>query len=57
MCLPGNYNIRVIKDSDKDGAFSTGNFLQKKLAEQVLYYNQPIEIKAGWDVEINWEIK
>lgn len=57
MCLPGNYNIRVIKDSDKDGAFSTGNFLQKKLAEQVLYYNQPIEIKAGWDVEINWKIK
>ena len=57
MCLPGNYNLRIIKDTDKNRKFTTGNFIKKKQPEQVIYYNEPIEIKAGWDVEVNWEIK
>ena len=45
----------VIKDVDGNGKWSTGNFSLKKPSEPTHYYNSPIEIKAGWDVDISWE--
>lgn len=54
---PGNYNLRVIKDSDGNGKWSSGNFNLKKQPEEVSYYNKPVEIKAGWDIEITWDFK
>ena len=54
---PGNYNLRIIKDSDGNGKWSAGNFNIYKQPEQVYYYNKPIEIKAGWDVEVIWDFK
>ena len=54
---PGNYNLRIIKDSDANGKWSSGNFNLYRQPEQVYYYNKPIEIKAGWDVEVIWDFK
>ncbi|MDG2369009.1 MAG: hypothetical protein P8M12_00055, partial [Flavobacteriales bacterium] len=54
---PGNYNLRVIKDSDGNGKWSSGNFNLKKQPEEVSYYNKPVEIKAGWDIEVTWDFK
>ena len=54
---PGNYTLRIIKDSDSNGKWSSGNFNTQKQPEQVYYYNKPIEIKAGWDVEVIWDFK
>ena len=55
--LPGNYKLRVIDDLDNNALWSTGNIEKKKLPENVYYYPEPIEIKANWDVDINWKIK
>ena len=54
-CSPGDYYIRIIKDVDGNGKWSTGNFSLKKPSEPTHYYNSPIEIKPGWDVDISWE--
>ena len=54
---PGNYNLRVIKDNDGNGKWSSGNFNIKRQPESIAYYNKPIEIKAGWDIEVIWDFK
>ena len=54
---PGSYNLRVIKDSDGNGKWSSGNFNIKRQPESIAYYNKPIEIKAGWDIEVIWDFK
>ncbi len=51
----GEYQIRVIADRNKNKRWDPGNFAQKRLAEQVFYFededkSRDITIRAGWTV-------
>jgi len=51
----GEYQIRVIADRNKNRRWDPGNFVIKRLAEQVFYFedqdkNRNITIRAGWTV-------
>ncbi|MFD2563346.1 Ig-like domain-containing protein [Aquimarina rubra] len=48
---PGKYNIRVIFDTNKNGAWDTGNFLKGIQAEKVVYYPEAIEVRANWELK------
>ncbi len=48
---PGKYNLRIILDANKNGIWDTGNFLKGIQAEQVVYYPQPIEVRANWELK------
>lgn len=50
--LPGNYRLKIITDENKNGMWDTGNYLEKKQPEKIIYYNNPIKIRANWDLEI-----
>lgn len=48
---PYKYTIRFIYDTNHNGIWDTGNFLQKKQTEEVLYYPKTIDVRQNWDVE------
>jgi len=45
---PGNYIARVVLDTNGNGQWDTGNFLEKRQPEEISYYPGAIEIRANW---------
>ena len=48
---PGQYAVRCIRDSNKNGKWDTGNVAEKSQAEQVLRYTLTQKLRANWEVE------
>jgi len=48
---PTTYLLRVIFDTNGNGEWDTGNYLEKKQPERISYYPTPIELKANWELE------
>ena len=46
---PGVYEIRLLFDSNKNGRYDTGSFLNRIEPERILYLNESIEIRANWE--------
>ena len=45
---PGKYYARVIVDLNENGKYDTGNFLEQKQPEEVLYYPDLLDLRSGW---------
>ena len=56
---PAKYKLRAILDADGNGKWSTGNYVRRILPETVIEYKNPLEIKAGWDIDLEevWELR
>ncbi|MCK4676510.1 MAG: Ig-like domain-containing protein [Bacteroidales bacterium] len=54
--LPGKYKIKVIFDRNNNGRWDTGNYIEKKQPENVLFFNKLIEIRPNWVSEESMEI-
>ncbi|MBQ8958597.1 MAG: Ig-like domain-containing protein [Bacteroidales bacterium] len=56
---PAKYKLRTILDTDGNGKWSTGNYHHRLLPETILEYKDPLEIRAGWDIDLEevWELK
>ncbi len=54
---PGKYKAYAIEDINGDGKWTPGDFTFKRLPENVIYYREKLEIKANWDIELEWKIK
>ncbi len=54
---PAKYRARLIYDSDGNGKWTTGNYLQHIRPERVIYYNQTMMIRSNWDQEVDWYVK
>ena len=52
--MPKSYLLKVIKDSNKNNKWDSGNFKKKLLPERVYFYKETIETKSGWTNEIDW---
>ena len=50
--MPANYKLRAILDADGNGKWSTGNYHRHTLPETVLEYKDSLELKAGWDIDL-----
>jgi uncharacterized protein (DUF2141 family) len=48
---PNKFTVRVIYDANKNREWDTGNYLEKRQAEQVLYFPKEIDVRANWDVD------
>lgn len=46
---PADYLVRVIFDTNENGQWDTGSFLEKRQPERVSYYPNPIEVRANWE--------
>jgi hypothetical protein len=48
---PQLFTLRLIYDQNKNKAYDTGNYLEKKYSEEVIYFSKEIDVRANWDVE------
>lgn len=57
--MPNKYKLQAIIDGDGDGRWSTGNYHRRFLPETVVEYKDILEVKAGWDIELEepWDLK
>ena len=56
--MPAKYKLRAILDADRNGKWSTGNYHHHTLPETILDYKDPLELKAGWDIDLEevWDL-
>ena len=47
---PGKYNLRLIKDSNMNNKWDTGNYLNKINPEKVIYLPKVIDLRANWEI-------
>jgi len=55
--IPGKYKLKYIDDRNRDGKWSTGSWIKRIQAEQVVNYPSEIIIRSNWDLELDWESK
>lgn len=53
--LPGEYTIRLIEDRDANGSWTGGSLRQKQQPERMYYFPEKFTVRAGWDLELEWE--
>ena len=55
---PAKYRLRAVLDADGNGKWSTGNYHRHTLPETVVDYKDPLDLKAGWDIDLDdvWEL-
>ena len=54
---PDSYTLRLISDANQNGVWDTGDYTTKLQPEFVLNYGSPINVRANWDVVIDWKIR
>nr|WP_314840506.1 Ig-like domain-containing protein [uncultured Flavobacterium sp.] len=47
---PAQYTLRATYDTNKNGKWDPGNFLNKLQAEEVIYFSKEMDVRANWDV-------
>lgn len=45
---PGDYLIQLIEDTNGNGIYDTGNYLEKRQPEKVINYGTTIEVRPSW---------
>lgn len=54
LLQPGDYNMRIIADGNKNGKWDAGNLLKGKQPERVYPYTTVTLVKAGWENEVDF---
>lgn len=54
---PGEYYARLVVDSDNNGLWTTGKYIENRKPEQVYYFSKTLKLRANWDVEEDWDVK
>jgi uncharacterized protein (DUF2141 family) len=47
---PNLYTLRAIYDDNKNKEWDTGSYLEKRQAEEVVYFSKLIDVRTNWDV-------
>ncbi len=55
--LPGSYFIKIVEDTNKNGAFDSGNYFLHQQPETIFINTKPIKLLAGWEIENEWIVK
>lgn len=53
---PANYLVRIIFDSNRNGRWDTGDYLDRRQPERVVYYPQAVEVRSNWELEQTFTI-
>jgi uncharacterized protein (DUF2141 family) len=57
LIKPELYTLRVIYDENKNKVWDSGNFLEKRQSEEVIYFAKEIDVRANWDVQQTFNLK
>jgi uncharacterized protein (DUF2141 family) len=53
---PSLYTLRAIYDDNKNKEWDTGSYLERKQAEEVVYFSKPVDIRINWDVNQTFDL-
>ncbi|WP_433814050.1 Ig-like domain-containing protein [Flavobacterium johnsoniae] len=53
---PNSFTVRVIYDDNKNKIYDTGNFLEKKYAEEVTYLQESFDVRTNWDWQQTFDV-
>jgi uncharacterized protein (DUF2141 family) len=53
---PALFWLRVIYDDNKNKKWDSGNYIEKRQAEEVIYFSKAIDVRANWDVEQAFDV-
>ena len=56
LFIPGEYELRILFDSNNNGKWDTGNYTKIIQPEKVITLPQKLSIKANWDNERDIEL-
>jgi hypothetical protein len=48
---PNLFSLRLIYDDNNNKEWDSGNYLEKRQAEEIVYFSKEIDVRANWDVE------
>lgn len=52
--LPSKYQLRLTIDTNSDGKWTEGNYLKNTKAEKVFYFPEELNLRANWELEIDF---
>ena len=47
---PALYTLRAIYDTNKNKEWDSGNYLEKRQSEEVIYFSKEIDVQSNWNV-------
>lgn len=48
---PDLFTLRLIYDDNKNKEWDTGNYLEKRQPEEVIYFSKEIDVRSNWDID------
>jgi uncharacterized protein (DUF2141 family) len=51
---PGQYMLKITYDENNNGKWDTGNYLQKRQPEKVVFYTGNLTVKENWTLDVDW---
>lgn len=54
---PGEYYLRLFIDRNGNNRWDTGDYLSGTQAEEVFYFPKPLQLRAKWEVEQDWDVR
>ena len=54
---PKKFFLKLIVDSNDNGEWDTGKYLEHIQPEKVIYYYQAIEIRSNWEMDFIWDVE
>ncbi|OAB80058.1 hypothetical protein ULVI_04775 [Cochleicola gelatinilyticus] len=48
---PASYYLRIIYDTNANGIWDTGSFLDRRAPERVVYYPSQLEVRSNWSLQ------
>jgi hypothetical protein len=53
---PSKYTLRVIYDANGNKEWDSGNFLERRQPEEVIYFPKEIDVRSNWDVDQTFDL-
>ncbi len=53
---PAKFTLRVIYDANGNKEWDSGNFLERKQPEEVIYFPKEIDVRSNWDVDQTFDL-
>ena len=56
LIAPMSLQVRLVLDKNGNGLWDTGDLQKGIQPERVYYYDEPIDVRVNWDLEMEWNV-
>lgn len=53
---PATFTVRLIYDTNGNGVWDSGSWMEKLQPEEVIYFPKPIILRSNWDISQEWDV-